>query len=78
MPRKINIDCISCGLCVQNCDYQAIYDDAGVCTIERKFCTDCGRCESICPVSAISETHSIFDRLNSMNKRNRKEKKEEN
>lgn len=62
MPRKINDYCISCGTCLQNCDVQAIEDDAGIYKINPNTCVDCGKCELMCPVGAINESKSVFRR----------------
>jgi len=45
--------CIRCGLCIENCRFDAIDDDFN---IDQFLCEGCGVCGLVCPVSAISYT----------------------
>lgn len=50
---KADIDktkCINCGLCEENCRFDAIHDA----TVDVYACEGCGVCERICPVQAIT------------------------
>jgi electron transfer flavoprotein alpha subunit len=53
--KNINIShdlCIGCGLCVQQCPYDAIIMDGDIARIDEN-CVLCGYCVPVCPVSAI-------------------------
>jgi MinD superfamily P-loop ATPase len=54
--KLANIDkekCVRCGLCIENCRFDAIDDDFN---IDQFLCEGCGVCGLVCPVSAISYT----------------------
>lgn len=54
--KLANIDeekCIRCGLCIENCRFDAIDDNFN---IDQFLCEGCGVCGLVCPVSAISYT----------------------
>ena len=54
LPKaEINSDlCIQCGLCRQNCRFDAIFADAGY-KVDSFACEGCGVCEAVCPAKAI-------------------------
>ncbi|MBN2056226.1 4Fe-4S binding protein [bacterium] len=52
MAHRITTDCISCGVCEQECPEDAISEVDGRYVIDPELCTDCGTCASICPVDA--------------------------
>lgn len=54
--------CISCGLCVESCNYQAIdMEDTAVINSER--CVGCAACIAICPEAAIRNAWDASDFL---------------
>ena len=54
MAHTINTDCISCGVCADECPVDAIGAGDSKYDIDAGLCTDCGACVSACPVEAIS------------------------
>ena len=52
MAYKITDDCISCGLCAENCPVEAITEGDGKYEIDADKCIDCGTCAENCPVEA--------------------------
>ena len=44
--------CVGCGVCVQNCNAQAIYFEEGKATIDEKKCEGCAMCIAVCESSA--------------------------
>jgi ferredoxin len=48
----INDDCISCGVCEDECPVEAISEGEDKYVIDPELCTDCGSCADICPVDA--------------------------
>ena len=55
MAYKISDECISCGVCAENCPVDAIAQGSEHYEIDAGACIDCGACEGSCPVSAISQ-----------------------
>ncbi len=52
MAYKISDDCISCGVCAENCPVNAIAEGDGKYVINPDLCIDCGACAGDCPVDA--------------------------
>ncbi len=52
MAYQISDECISCGVCKENCPADAISEGDGKYVIDADKCIDCGACESNCPVGA--------------------------
>ena len=44
--------CISCGLCLEACSYNAIHKREGKIVTDRQRCVACGACATICPAKA--------------------------
>ncbi|NPV92567.1 MAG: 4Fe-4S binding protein [Firmicutes bacterium] len=55
MVYKISDECISCGVCVEECPAEAISEGADKYEIDPEKCTSCGNCSEICPVGAPQE-----------------------
>ncbi len=55
MAYKISDDCISCGVCAENCPVEAITEGDGKYVIDPDKCISCGLCKENCPVSAPAE-----------------------
>jgi MinD superfamily P-loop ATPase len=52
--------CISCGLCIEKCRFEAISQaEDGTARVDPFSCEGCGLCEAICPVSAIEMKDDI-------------------
>ncbi|KUK14407.1 MAG: Ferredoxin, partial [bacterium 42_11] len=46
--------CVSCGMCIRNCNYGAIgFGSSGKADINYEICTGCGQCIVVCPSEAI-------------------------
>ena len=54
MAYKISDECISCGICKEDCPADAISEGDTQYEIDPELCTDCGLCASNCPSEAIS------------------------
>lgn len=55
--KKAHIDtkqCVSCGLCVDNCRFSAITKENDSYHIDEYACEGCGVCEYVCPQKAIT------------------------
>lgn len=52
MAYFINDECISCGLCADECAVEAISEGADKYVIDPEKCTDCGNCADVCPTEA--------------------------
>jgi len=46
--------CIACDVCMDSCQFGAIYTEAGKLVIDDQTCMGCGVCVSVCPVNAMS------------------------
>ena len=53
MAYRITDECISCGVCADECPVKAISEDADRYVIDAAQCTDCGACADACPNEAI-------------------------
>lgn len=53
MPHFITDDCIACGACVAECEYDAISEGDPIYIIDEEKCTDCDACTAVCPADAI-------------------------
>ncbi len=43
------VGCIGCGLCIKKCNYQAIFLENNLATINHSLCQECGECSKACP-----------------------------
>ncbi|MGI6515134.1 MAG: 4Fe-4S binding protein [Syntrophomonadaceae bacterium] len=55
MAHVITDECISCGVCVDECAVEAISEGEDKYVIDPEKCTDCGSCAEVCPTEAIKE-----------------------
>lgn len=55
MAYKITEDCISCGVCKDECPVDAISEGDEIFVIDPDACIDCGACAGSCPNEAIVE-----------------------
>ena len=55
MSYKITDDCLSCGLCAEECPEGAIKEGDDKFAIDQDTCTECGTCKDVCPSEAIVE-----------------------
>ena len=53
MPYEITDDCVSCGVCADECPADAIKEGDDKYVIDQEACTDCGTCADACPSDAI-------------------------
>jgi len=63
---KAEIDlesCIACGLCKENCRFNAIELENGSYKVDKFSCEGCGVCEQFCPVSAVKLLPDIAGEL---------------
>lgn len=56
MTYKITDECISCGVCADECPANAISEGESIYTVDTNECTDCGSCAEVCPVDAAVES----------------------
>lgn len=52
MSFKITDECISCGVCCDECPVDAITEGEDKYVINPELCTECGNCAEVCPVEA--------------------------
>jgi uncharacterized Fe-S center protein len=57
--------CISCGLCIEKCDFDAIHMD-GTAVIDSKKCIGCAGCIAVCPKGAIKNSWGAENFLEKM------------
>ena len=61
---EINTDlCIKCGICLQNCRFDAILKGNDCYKVDPLACEGCGVCEAICPCGAVSLFPDIAGKL---------------
>ena len=46
--------CIGCGVCLDNCRFEAVTLRDGICEVNEYACEGCGVCEYVCPQSAVT------------------------
>jgi ferredoxin len=54
MAYRIEQSCSGCGMCVEACPRDCIYDDVVPVRIDDQACVDCGVCEQECPLDAVA------------------------
>ncbi|MGH3423726.1 MAG: ferredoxin, partial [Nocardioidaceae bacterium] len=47
--------------CIEECPVDCIYEGGRKCYINPKECIDCGACEPVCPVEAISQDRRVAE-----------------
>lgn len=64
MPKaEIDADqCVECGLCKENCRFDAIFDENGY-KVDPYACEGCGVCEAACPANAVSLKPAVAGEL---------------
>ena len=64
MPKaEIDADkCIECGLCKENCRFDAISNENGF-MVDSYACEGCGVCEAVCPANAVSLKPAVAGEL---------------
>ena len=64
MPKaEIDADkCIECGLCKENCRFDAISNENGF-MVDTYACEGCGVCEAVCPANAVSLKPAVLGEL---------------
>ena len=55
--------CIGCGICSQNCRFDAISEKDGVYEVDPFGCEGCSVCEALCPVKAVEMIPAIAGEL---------------
>lgn len=53
MSYKITEECISCGMCAEECPIDAIEETEDTYAIDQKYCAECGACMYVCDEGAI-------------------------
>ncbi len=62
-PYVNNDKCIGCGVCINNCNYNAISLVNGKAFIDNKKCVGCAMCRAVCQTNAINVVWTSEDRL---------------
>lgn len=57
IPSIDHDKCTHCGICVQNCAFNALADIKVELLVFEKLCHGCGGCSLLCPTEAITETY---------------------
>lgn len=52
MAYRITEECVSCGVCLDECPVDAISEGEDIYVIDLELCTECGSCAEVCPVDA--------------------------
>lgn len=55
--------CIHCGICHENCRFDAVRKGNGLYTIDRYSCEGCGLCAALCPAKAIEMKPAVAGEL---------------
>jgi ferredoxin len=50
----IEEECVSCGVCAENCPEKCISPGEEAFLVDPEHCTDCGECMPVCPIDCIS------------------------
>lgn len=53
MAHTITDECISCGVCADECPVECISEGDDIYVIDADECIDCGACADVCPTGAI-------------------------
>ncbi|NCD08896.1 MAG: ATPase [Negativicutes bacterium] len=61
--RIIEDQCIGCGICRQNCRFDAILEKDGVYEVDPFGCEGCSVCEALCPVKAVEMLPAVAGEL---------------
>lgn len=61
--RIIEDQCIGCGICRQNCRFDAISEKNGVYKVDPFGCEGCSVCEALCPVKAVEMVPALAGEL---------------
>ena len=71
MPYVIAADCIDVNdmSCVEECPVDCIYEGDRKIYINPKECIDCGACEPVCPVEAITQDRRVDRRRRAARRR---------
>ena len=57
MSYTISDECISCGVCAENCPVECIAEGEHKYRIDPERCIECGTCLEVCPVAAPYEAN---------------------
>jgi len=52
--KACSVGCIACRLCAKNCPVDAITVENNLAKIDPEICTNCGKCEEVCPMKTIN------------------------